>query len=100
MDHPSGAGAERPRLPELFLYTRAGCGLCDQTRSALLAILAHRTAVGLPAPALVERDITADPAWERAFLGEIPVVELGARRLTLATSQARIERLLAEGLDR
>lgn len=100
MDHPSGAGAERPRLPELFLYTRAGCGLCDQTRSALLAILARRAAVGLPAPALVERDITADPAWERAFLVEIPVVELGARRLTLATSQARIERLLAEGLDR
>ena len=48
---------------------------------------------------LVERDIETDPDLERAFLAEIPVVELGDRRLTLATSPARIERLLAEVLD-
>lgn len=100
MDHPSGPGAERPRLPELVLYTRAGCGLCDETRASLLAILARRAATDLPAPALVERDIASDPAWERAFLVEIPVVELGDRRLTLAISPAKVERLLAEVLDR
>jgi hypothetical protein len=100
MDHPSGPAAERAHLPDLVLYTRAGCGLCDETRESLLVILARRAATHLPAPTLVERDIADDPAWERAFLVEIPVVELGDRRLTLAVSPAKVERLLAEVLDR
>ena len=41
---------------------------------------------GLAVPALVERDIETDPDWQRAYFATIPVVELGDRRLELATS--------------
>jgi len=65
----------------------------------LEALLTQRAATGRPVPRLAERDIAADPALERAFFTDIPVIELGGRRLTLATSPARIEALLAEVLD-
>ena len=37
--------------------------------------------------------------WQRAFFAIIPVVELGDRRLELATSPAALRRLLADVLD-
>jgi hypothetical protein len=86
-------------LPDLILYGRAGCHLCDETRTLLAALLDERTRAGLPAPMLVERDIEADPAWERAYFASIPVVELGDRRLDLATSVAKLRRLLTDVLD-
>ena len=36
-------------LPSLILYSRVGCGLCDETRSTLRALLEQRRAAGLPA---------------------------------------------------
>jgi Glutaredoxin-like domain (DUF836) len=86
-------------MDELYLYARAGCHLCDDTRSALVQLLAERNAAGLPSPTLVERDIDMDDDWQRAFMTSIPVVELAGRRLELATSPARIRRLLADVLD-
>ena len=86
-------------MDELYLYARAGCHLCDDTRSALVQLLAERASAGLPSPTLVERDIDADKAWQYAFMTTIPVVELAGRRLELATSPARIRRLLADVLD-
>jgi len=86
-------------LPDLVLYGRPGCGLCDETRSLLAAILDERAENGRPAPTLVERDIEADPALERAFFASIPVVELGDRRLELATSAAKLRRLMSDVLD-
>jgi hypothetical protein len=87
-------------LPDLVLFGRPGCHLCDETREILLALLAERTATGRPAPRLLERDITTDPELHRAFLTTIPVVEIGGRRLELATSAAKLRRLLDEVLDR
>jgi glutaredoxin len=86
-------------LPDLILYGRPGCGLCDETRSLLTALLDERATTGRPIPALVERDIEADPALERAFFASIPVVELGDRRLELATSAAKLRRLMSDVLD-
>ncbi len=86
-------------LPDLVLYGRPGCGLCDETRSILRALQEQRARAGLSVPALVERDIETDPAWERAFFSAIPVVELGDRRLELATSAAKLRRLLTDVLD-
>jgi hypothetical protein len=99
MDHATPPGADGDRPTELFLYARPSCGLCDETRITLEAILAGRAASGRPTATLVERDIEADPELERAFFAEIPVVEIGGRRLTLAISPARIERLVADVLD-
>ena len=86
-------------LPDLILYGRAGCGLCHEAREALIGILEWRRKAGLRTPALVERDIETDPTWERAWFNSIPVVELGDRHLELATSPARIRRLLIDVLD-
>ncbi len=85
--------------PELVLYARPDCGLCDEARALLQALLDERRANGLAAPTLVERDIDTDPAWQRAYFASIPVVELGDRRIELATSAAKLRRLLSETLD-
>ncbi|TMC62614.1 MAG: hypothetical protein E6J17_06500, partial [Chloroflexi bacterium] len=53
-----------------------------------------RAAEGRSVPRLVERDITTNEDWERAFGTTIPVVEFGERRLELATSASRLRRLL------
>ena len=86
-------------LPDLVLYTRPGCGLCDETRGLLQALLEDRAARGARIAHLRERDIAADPASERELFDRIPVVELRGRRLELATSASRLRRFLDEGLD-
>ena len=83
---------------EIVLYARPGCHLCAETRATLEAILTERTDRGLVAPRIIERDISTDPAWERAFFAEIPVVEVGDRRLTLAISPRGLQRFLDDVL--
>ena len=85
--------------PVVVLYSKPRCGLCEETRSLLEALLAERARAGRAAPTLEERDITTDPTWESAFFLEIPVVEIGTRRLPLAISARALRRLLAEALD-
>ena len=77
-------------MPDLILYSRDGCHLCDDAREIVDQLLSQRP----DAPNLVERDITTNDAWHREFLTTIPVLELGERRLELATSPARIRRFL------
>jgi glutaredoxin len=84
---------------ELVLYGKPGCGLCDETRELLKALLARRTADGLPSPELVERDIRSDPALEAAYGSTIPVLEVAGQTLELAIGGAVLRRFLAEALD-
>ena len=86
-------------LPELVLYGRPGCHLCEDARTTLKAILADRRSRGLPAPALVERSIDSDDDLERRYGFTIPVVALGDRELELATSPGKLRRLLEDVLD-
>jgi glutaredoxin-like protein DUF836 len=86
-------------LPDLILYTRAGCGLCDETRLVLQALLEDRAARGARLAQFRERDIATDPEIERDLFDRIPVVELRGRRLELATSASRLRRFLDDGLD-
>jgi hypothetical protein len=87
------------RVPDLVLYTRQGCHLCDETRGILEALLQDRASRGLVAPRVVERDIDTDPALHDRYAFVIPVVALGDQELELATSPARLRRLLADALD-
>jgi len=86
-------------LPALVLYSRAGCHLCDEARELLQALLDERARQGLITPTLDEIDIESDPELERRFFTTIPVVELGDRRVELATSAAKLRRMLADVLD-
>jgi len=86
-------------LPALVMYGRAECSLCDETREILRALLDERGSRGLLAPTLTEVDIEADPDLERQYFDRIPVVELADRRLELATSAAKLRRLLSDVLD-
>jgi hypothetical protein len=88
-----------PPLPDLVLYTRPGCHLCDEARDSIQSVLEDRAARGLPIPRRVERDIDRDPDLRAAYGATIPVVELGDRRLDLAISAGRIRRLLTQTLD-
>jgi hypothetical protein len=86
-------------VPTIVLYSKPGCGLCDETRRWLEALLAQRVAGGRPLTRMEERDISVNPAWERAFFASIPVVEAGDRRLKLATSPERLQSFVDEALD-
>lgn len=86
-------------LPDLVVYGKPGCGLCEEAREHIVALLAERAAAGRPVPRLIDRDITTDPAWERAYFTTIPVVEMDGRILELATSPARVGALVDEVLD-
>ncbi len=86
-------------LPDLVLYSRPGCHLCEDARAALEALLADRAARGLPAPTIVERDIDTDEGWHRRYVFTIPVVSLDGRELELATSPIKLRRLLEDALD-
>ena len=73
-------------LPDLVLYGRPGCGLCDEARGLLIALLDERAHAGLPVAAPRRTRHRHRPAWERAYFASIPVVELGDQRLELVTS--------------
>jgi hypothetical protein len=47
----------------------------------------------------VERDIDTDEALHRRYAFTIPVVAFGGRELELATSPAKLRRLLEDVLD-
>jgi glutaredoxin len=98
-DPAYNALAVTPPLPDLVLYARPGCQLCAETRATLDLLLRERGARGLAVPRLVERDIETDEDWQRRYAFTIPVVVLGDRALELATSQAKLRRLLDDVLD-
>jgi len=86
-------------LPQILLYTRPGCHLCEDTGAALQGILEDRAALGQAIATVREVNITTDPDIERRNFDVIPVVELGGRRLELAISPAKLRRFLAEALN-
>ena len=62
-------------MPEVVLYGRPGCHLCDDARGVL-----ERVRAELPF-ALVERDIEQDDGLFKAYLERIPVVALDGEEL-------------------
>ena len=88
-----------PPLPDLVLYGRPGCHLCEEARVAVQSVLEDRASHGLPIPRVVERNIETDEAWHRAYLERIPVLELDGRRLELVVSYGKVRRMLVDALD-
>jgi hypothetical protein len=86
-------------VPDLVLYARPGCHLCEEAREATELVLAERARQGLPLPAFREVDIEGDRALHDALFERIPVVELGGRRLELIVSVSKLRRFLSDALD-
>ena len=86
-------------LPDLVLYSRPGCHLCEEARDAVQSALEDRAARGLPVPRVIERNIEADPELHRRYLERIPVLELDGRRLELLVTASKVRRMLADALD-
>ncbi len=82
-----------------MLYSRTGCHLCEDARVALDLLLAERGRRGLAVPAIVELDIESDDELHRRYALTIPVIAIGGRELELATSPAKVRRLLEDVLD-
>ena len=85
-------------LPDLILYARPECSLCDEARQAIDLVLADRRERGLAVPAVVERNIEDHPELHRTLVERIPVVELGEQRVELVVSIGKLRRLLNEVL--
>jgi len=76
------------------LYARKDCHLCDEVRAHLQALQSehpHR---------LVELDIESDPVLLKAFLEEIPVVEVGPYRLEAPITRKSLQMTLGAASDR
>jgi hypothetical protein len=83
-------------VPDLILYTRAGCSLCDEARDAIRLVIDDRRARGLVTPGLVEVDIEAVPELHRRLFERIPVLQLGGQRVELIVTVGKVRRLLSE----
>ncbi|MFB9994288.1 glutaredoxin family protein [Deinococcus oregonensis] len=68
---PSGFNLSELTLPELTLYSRPGCHLCEQAHAHLLALDYRFTEV----------DITGKAELERLYGNDIPVLVAGNRVL-------------------
>jgi hypothetical protein len=90
---------EPSAAPRVVLYGTPGCHLCEDTRAVLIRLLADRRAAGRPDAEIVDVDIAGDVSHLRAFMETIPVVEIGDRRLELATSPARLRAFITAALD-
>ena len=77
------------KLPEVVLYGRDGCCLCDDAREVLLRVRARHPFV------LEDRDIDSDEALLRAYLERIPVITIdGVEQFELFVDEAELERRL------
>ncbi len=61
-------------MPEVILYTRAGCHLCDEVK-AVLARARRRADFTLR-----EVDIDSDPALVAEYNDQVPVVAINGRK--------------------
>jgi hypothetical protein len=84
--------------PDLVLYARPGCSLCDEAREAIGLVIDDRQARGLAVPNVVERNIEDDDELHRRLLERIPVVEIGNLRVELIVTVGKVRRLLNEAL--
>ncbi|MGE0405238.1 MAG: glutaredoxin family protein [Candidatus Korobacteraceae bacterium] len=81
-----------PELPQVVLYTRKGCHLCDEVKDSLNRVSRQARFQ------LQEIDIDTDPELVRQFNDEIPVVFVrGRKAFKYHLKEEEFLRRLAEG---
>ena len=87
-------------MPEIILYTRAGCHLCDEAKAQLEVL---RQAIHFDLRLV---DVDSDPALKAQFTNDVPVVFLNGKkvakhRLDLARLRRQLERaVVGRGFNR
>lgn len=76
-------------METVLLYTKEGCGLCDEVKVDLAALQADFPHI------LTEIDIMEDTAVYEKYKHSIPVVEIGTVRLQAPISKADLEAALS-----
>jgi len=72
--HPEDARLAASGPLDVTLYTRPGCHLCEEAKSALAPLLQDFGAV------LREVNIDADPVLKERYGGDIPVIFIGQKK--------------------
>jgi len=72
--HPEDARLAASSARDVTLYTRPGCHLCDEAKSAIAPLLREFGAV------LREVNIDADPVLKERYGWDIPVIFIGQRK--------------------
>jgi glutaredoxin len=80
-------------LITVTLYTRSECHLCEQAKADLAALQSE-----IP-HTLLEVDIEGDPALQKKYLAEIPVLEVGSYRLQAPFTMLDLRRILGAARD-
>ena len=73
-EHPEDARLVAAGSSEVTLYTRPGCHLCEEAKTAIAPMLREFGAV------LHEVNIEADVVLEQRYGMDIPVIFIGARK--------------------
>lgn len=64
----------RPPMPELIVYTRRGCHLCELLIEELAPLIRDRVKIEV-------RDVDAEAAWRDRYGLRVPVIEAEGRTL-------------------
>jgi glutaredoxin len=72
--HPEDARLAASGPLDVTLYTRPGCHLCDEAKSAIAPLLGEFGAV------LREVNIDSDPVLKERYGSDIPVIFIGQRK--------------------
>ena len=75
-EEPAAAGAPE-RVPQVLLYGRDGCHLCEEALAGLVAL--HDEGLAFE---LVQIDIESDDRLHRELLELIPVIEVDGARVS------------------
>jgi len=82
----------QPPLPEVVLYTRAGCHLCEEAKEQI-----HRVSADTPFT-FREVDIDADPALRELYNEDVPVIAInGAKAFRYRVDAQEFRKRLRSG---
>src|SRR5579864_4495642 len=91
-EHPEDARVAAAGPREVTLYTRPGCHLCEEAKSAIAPLLREFGAV------LREVNIETDAVLEKRYGWDIPVIFIGARKV--AKHRVDVEQFRRQLLER